>query len=165
MPDEPKTPLKQQAALLALVLVLGAGGYWLLGRKNPYATPETTFATAMDAVARNDADDAWDCVEPGDRRKVAFIGKRMLSLGADADPLEELFRQGLERYPDFREAALERVQMNPTDPKRAKVWIVFGRWQVQLEMVKQGDAWLFDKVSEVILGGLQRRRPPSPEGE
>ena len=164
--SESPTPLKQQLAVLALIVVLGLIAY-VATRGNPYETPQLTFRTCMDAIARRDADAAWDCVDGTDRTKCGFIARRSGRVGAGDDPLQALFDQGVERYPDLGEAVLESV--TPTqDPDRVEVRISWGRWQVELPMVRQDDAWRFDKVSEVALGGV-RPRPrgavPAPAGD
>jgi hypothetical protein len=164
MAETTKSPLKHQLLVLGVIGLLG-GVIYLATRDNPYATPETTFRTCMDAIARRDADAAWDCVDPTDRTKVGFIARRSGRVGQGEDPLESVFDEGVERYPDLADAVLERVEPVRGDADRVRVTISWGRWQIDLEMFRSGDEWRFDTVSEVVTGGVRprARRVPSAD--
>ena len=164
--SESTTPLKHQLAVLGLIVVLGLVAY-VLTRGNPYETPSSPSARAWTRSRAATPTRPGTASTAPDRTKCGFIARRSGRVGAGDDPLQALFDQGVERYPDLGEAVLESV--TPThDPDRVEVRISWGRWQVELPMVRQDDAWRFDKVSEVALGGVRprpRAAAPAPAGE
>ena len=144
--SESPTPLKQQLAVLALIVVLGLIAY-VATRGNPYETPQLTFRTCMDAIARRDADAAWDCVDGTDRTKCGFIARRSGRVGAGDDPLQALFDQGVERYPDLGEAVLESV--TPTqDPDRVEVDVLPTWYELRIPVWTVREQKRHDRNSE-----------------